>query len=300
MEEKGKHFLVGKEKMCDFHTIQEAFEQAAQLDGEKEIIILSGQYRENVYLYGSQITVCGLGPVEIIGSKYALQLGADGSPIGTFQTATFFVNGEQIQLKNLTISNDSGPGEQVGQALALYIEGTHISVEECTLLGYQDTLCVGPLPPKQKDGTSMPHPLIRRVYERQSSRFSRCYIEGTVDFIFGGGAALFESCQIHSLLRPDNRESFITAPSTLEKEEGLLFRDCFLTADPGVRNVYLGRPWRAHGQTWIEASHIGEHLHPEGWQDWDNTENRQTARFGERGNHYQGEQSREDWITYEK
>lgn len=298
MEKRQTRMLVGKEAVCDCRTIQEAFEQAAALDGEKEIVILSGTYRENVYLYGSHITVRGLGRVEIIGSKYALETGEDGQPIGTFQTATFFVNGEHIRLENLTITNDSGPGEKVGQALALYVEGTNFEAENCTLKAHQDTLCVGPLPAKQKDGTSMPHKLIRQVYKRQNAYFLHCYIEGTVDFIFGGGEVRFELCQIHSLERPENRESYITAPSTQEGEEGLSFHDCILTADPGVRNVYLGRPWRAYGKAVFENCRIDAHLHPEGWEDWRNAENRTTARFIEKGNHYLGEQEREGWITF--
>lgn len=300
MEEKYTRVLVGAEAICDCRTIQEAFEKVEGLDGQKEVIILNGTYRENVYLYGSDITVRGLGRVEIVGSKYALQTDEEEQPIGTFQTATFFVNGEKIRLENLTITNDSGPGEKVGQALALYVEGTDFQAENCTLNAYQDTLCVGPLPAKQKDGTSMPHKLIRHVYVKQTARFTHCYIEGTVDFIFGGGEVWFERCQIHSLARPENQESYITAPSTREGEEGLSFCDCILTADSGVQNVYLGRPWRAYGKAVFTGCTIDNHIHPEGWEDWRNAENRATARFIEKGNHYQNEQEREDWITFEK
>ena len=70
--------------------------------------------------------------------------------------------------------------------------------------------------------------------------FTNCYIEGTTDFIFGPSTALFEYCELHS-----KRDSYITAASTPQSEKfGYVFKNCKLTAAPGVKKVYLGRPWR--------------------------------------------------------
>ena len=47
--------------------------------------------------------------------------------------------------------NAAGAGKEVGQAIALYAEGEGIRVENCRLIGSQDTLFTGPLPEKEKE-----------------------------------------------------------------------------------------------------------------------------------------------------
>ena len=89
----------------------------------------------------------------------------------------------------------------------------------CRFLGNQDTIYTG------SEGSRL--------------LFTNCYIEGTTDFIFGPSTALFEYCELHS-----KRDSYITAASTpKEVEFGYVFKNCKLTAAPGIKKVYLGRPW---------------------------------------------------------
>ena len=110
--------------------------------------------------------------------------------------------------------------------------------------------------------------------------FTNCYIEGTTDFIFGPSTALFEYCELHS-----KRDSYITAASTPQSEEfGYVFKNCKLTAAPGVKKVYLGRPWRPYAATVFINCEFGNHIRPEGWHNWRNPENEKTARYAEFGN----------------
>ena len=110
--------------------------------------------------------------------------------------------------------------------------------------------------------------------------FTNCYIEGTTDFIFGPSTALFEYCELHS-----KRDSYITAASTPQSEEfGYVFKNCKLTAAPGVKKVYLGRPWRPYAATVFINCEFGNHIRPEGWHNWKNPENEKTARYAEFGN----------------
>lgn len=71
-------------------------------------------------------------------------------------------------LRALTIENDA---PQLGQAVALHVEGDKASFINCRILGNQDTIFAG-------SETS-------RQYYRD------CYIEGTTDFIFGSATAYF-------------------------------------------------------------------------------------------------------------
>ena len=103
------------------------------------------------------------------------------------------------------------------------------------------------------------------------------YIEGTTDFIFGPSTALFEYCELHS-----KRDSYITAASTpKEVEFGYVFKNCKLTAAPGIKKVYLGRPWRPYAATAFINCEFGGHIRSEGWHNWKNPENEKTARYAE-------------------
>ena len=75
---------------------------------------------------------------------------------------------------------------------------------------------------------------------------------------------------------------------------------CTLTAEPDTRNVYLGRPWRPYANVLFEACKIGGHVHPTGWDNWDDKKNEQTVKFSERNNNYETSIKRPEWIHLEK
>ena len=107
--------------------------------------------------------------------------------------------------------------------------------------------------------------------------FSNCYIEGTTDFIFGDATVLFENCEIHS-----KKDSYITAASTPQGVSfGYVFKGCKLTADEGVSQVYLGRPWRIYAKTVFMNCEMGKHIQPQGWENWSKPEAEKTAFYAE-------------------
>lgn len=166
-----------------------------------------------------------------------------------------------ITIENITIENNAA---KLGQAVSLHLEGDHILVQNCRLLGNQDTVYTG--------------------IANNRSAFYDCYIEGTTDFIFGPGRAWFENCEIHS-----KANSYITAASSPAGQEyGYVFNKCKLTAEPGVDKVYLGRPWRPYAATLFMNCEMGSHIRPEGWHNWGKQSNEQTARYSEYNNHGAG------------
>jgi pectinesterase len=80
------------------------------------------------------------------------------------------------------------------------------------------------------------------------SLFVECRVAGSVDFIFGGGTALLDRCEILSRYRPGKeRQGYLAAPSTRRQQEfGLTFLDCRLLKEDKVpaQSVVLGRAWR--------------------------------------------------------
>lgn len=276
--------LVGKEAFCDYHTIQEAVDALEQQKpGQAETLyILSGVYEETVRIYRSDLTLIGIGQVEICMSRYAKQKNEAGEEIGTFATPTLFLGGRRLTLENLIISNTAGQGEAVGQAVAVYAHCDETVFRYCNFRGYQDTLFTGPLPPASKKGGHFGGVPLKEHHAQYRQLYQHCRIEGTVDFIFGGATAWFEHCELHSLRRPGDSPGYITAASTPgEAEYGYIFNDCILTAADGVSDVYLGRPWREYAKTEYVNCRMGSHIHPAGWDNWGIPANEATVRYRE-------------------
>lgn len=76
--------LVGKEGFCDFHSIQEAVDALERLPSGKAetLYILAGIY-EAVRIYRSDLTIRGIGQVEITNNRYARQKDETGEEQGT-------------------------------------------------------------------------------------------------------------------------------------------------------------------------------------------------------------------------
>lgn len=288
--------VVGQAPWCDFSDLQAGIDALAVLpaDLSKTIFILAGDYPGQVISRLSNVTIAGVGEVRLVAGHGALEVLPNGEKRGTFRTATCFIEGENVRLSNLTIENTAGPGKVAGQAVALFNNASNATVTNCRLIGYQDTLCTGPLPPLQKDGTPFISPIEKELsYSCQIYR--SCYISGTIDFIFGGAEAWFDHCQLHSRA---SEQGFITAAATPEGQEtGFEFHHCYLTADEGVENVFLGRPWRPFAKTTFKHCRLGDHITAAGWDNWDNPANEATTDYREIASLPDMAASRPAWIT---
>lgn len=275
--------IVGKEDFCDFKTLQEAvnYIEAVQNPHERiTIFILEGVYKEQVMISRSHIHLVGIGKVTITYNAHAKQKDEKDHEIGTFQTATVYLDGMDVHLENLTIENSAGHGEEVGQAIALYANCDQSSFKNCRIIGHQDTLFTSCLPDFQKDGT--PFPVIRPQHEEYRQYYSRCVIEGTVDFIFGGATAYFDQCLIKNKARKNDFPGYITAANTSkDKQYGFIFNECLLVADREAAPFYLGRPWRPYAKVRFQNCQIVNNIQDERWDDWDNLNNRETIEFEE-------------------
>ena len=197
---------------------------------------------------------------------YASKIGATGQPLGTSGSSTVYFGGDNWQVGDITFENAAG---RVGQAVAVQCLGDNIRFTGCRFLGNQDTLYLHGV--GNRDGGN--------AFENSSYRFSKCYIEGTTDFIFGSASALFCDCEIRSLA-----DSFVTAASTCKGQPcGFVFVDCRLTAADGVTKCYLGRPWREYAQTVFIDCELGGHIRPEGWHDWNKPQAHKHAFYAEYG-----------------
>lgn len=273
-----------------FHCIQAAIDSISAFNREPVRIELApGIYHEKLSLEKPFVTLAGMGktPADTVISydDFGNDTMPDGTRRGTFRSYTLFVHAADVTLHNLTVENASGDSDTHGQAIALYAECDRFFADSCRLLGHQDTLFTGPLPPKelQPNGFLGPTQFAPRINGRQYYR--NCYICGDVDFIFGSATAYFEHCTLESLRRSKpgdatlpagsgegilSPEGYVTAASTPEGQEyGYVFADCeFISRDCPQASVYLGRPWRDYAKTVLIDCALGAHIHPAGFHDW--------------------------------
>lgn len=275
--------LVGKEEFCDFQTIQTAIDFVeAEMDSNKhiELSILEGTYFEQITIRRSHISLTGIGDVVISHNAHAKQLDEQQNEIGTFATATLYLDGTDVHLNNLTIENTAGHGEIMGQAIALYANCDLSTFINCQIKGYQDTLFNSNLPDKQKDGTNFLDN--RAVHKHYRQYYYNCTIEGTVDYIFGGATAYFDRCLLINKARLNNEPGYITAANTPKNQHyGFIFNECFVKSEENTEDVYLGRPWRPYAKVRFQDCKMTNAIQKERWHDWNDYNNRYTAKFEE-------------------
>ncbi len=263
-------FVVAKDGSGDFFTVQEAIDAIPDFrkNQRTRIYIRNGVYREKLILPESKINVSFIGEdmekTVLCYDDYAQKKNLFGEEKGTSGSASFYIYGHDFHAFNLTFENTAGP---VGQAVAAFVSGDRAVFRHCRFLGNQDTLY---------------------TYGKQSRQYYHdCYIEGTVDFIFGSSTAFFDECEIHA----KRAGGYLTAASTPQHiQYGYVFDHCRLTADNEVHSVALGRPWRPYAQTVYLYCQMDGFIAPTGWNNWGNPANEQTAFYGESHSHGKGAQ----------
>ena len=293
---------IAKDGSGDFTSVSQAL---ASLPADSQtpvtLRIHSGIYKERITITSPYLTLEGDSPETTVLTfdLYARMPMEDGKKRGTFRSYSCLIDTHDFTARNLTFENSAGPGSQVGQALALYVDGDRILFENCRFLGGQDTLFTGPLPPREiePDGFIGPKQHALRVNGRHCYR--NCYIEGDIDFIFGSATAYFENCECFS--KDDGRpiSSYVTAASTPEGQTyGYVMKNCRFTGNCPPASAYLGRPWRDWAKTVLIDCYMDRHICPEGWDDWNKPAARENCFFAEYGSTGPGAvmERRPDWV----
>ena len=254
--------IVAQNGSGNFTTVQAAINAVADNNTAITIIyIRNGVYKEKLVLPASKTNVHFVGEdvnkTILTYDDYASKKDSSGNNIGTSGSSSFFIYGAGFSAENITFENSAGP---VGQAVAVRVTGDKAKFINCRFLGFQDTLYT--------------HGTESRQY------YFKCYIEGTVDFIFGASTAFFDSCTIYG-----KQGGYYTAASTPEgKAFGYVFVNCNITGDAPAHSFLLGRPWRPFAKTVFINCTLGSTVKPVGWDNWGNIENEKTTYYAEYGN----------------
>lgn len=261
MSSKDYNIVVAQDGSGDFTTVQAAINAVPDYRkaGPTRIYIKKGMYKEKIVIAESKqgVQLIGEDGAVLTYDDYAQKPNIFGEGKGTSGSGSIYIFGPDFFAENITFENTSGP---VGQAVACHVAGDRAVFRRCRFLGFQDTLYT--------------------FGENTREYYEDCYIEGTVDFIFGKATAVFNRCE----LRSKHTGGFLTAPATPQSSSyGYVFYDCKLTADEGVEagSVWLSRPWRPYGKTVFIRCKMGEHIRPEGWNNWGKTDNERTAYYAE-------------------
>ncbi|KAF1928169.1 carbohydrate esterase family 8 protein [Didymella exigua CBS 183.55] len=169
-----------------------------------------------------------------------------------------------LALYNINFANVY-PQTKDTAALAADFYGSNMAAYGCSFTGFQDTLLAN-------KGTQV---------------FSNCYIEGSVDFIWGYSTAFFHQCMIIT----NTPGTCIAAQSrqTATATGGYVFDRSVITYSSTYGSVfgtsYLGRPYSENSIAVYTNSFIDKHISAAGWSVW-STSSPQTSNimFGEYAN----------------
>lgn len=162
------------------------------------------------------------------------------------------IDGVGFIARGITFRNTAGP--QKGQAVAVRSSSDLSVYYACSFEGYQDTLFV----------------LAQRQF------YKSCYIYGTIDFIFGNAAVVFQNCVIYVRRPLHGQANVVTAQGRGDpyQNTGISIHNSRIMAAPDLKPVlnefktYLGRPWQQYSRTVVMNSYIDTLVHPDGWLSW--------------------------------
>ncbi|KAH6786777.1 Pectin lyase-like superfamily protein [Perilla frutescens var. hirtella] len=230
----------------DFRTIQAAIDSIPSQNQRWICVdIKEGRYKEKVtiardkpyiYLQGKGI------------DNTVIQWNDHGSidTSATFTSQADYTIAMGIKFVNSFNSPPNGNRNPLERAVAALIAGDKSAFYQCGFFGIQDTLW----------------DVKGRHY------FKSCTIEGAVDFIFGAGQSLYESCMISvaaGILK--GTPGYITAQGRENPHDtsGFVFKDCKIA---GNGKAYLGRAWREYARVVFYNTLMSDIVVPQGWYAW--------------------------------
>ncbi|XP_045796952.1 probable pectinesterase/pectinesterase inhibitor 41 [Trifolium pratense] len=202
----------------------------------------------------------------------------------TFNSATFAVVSQGFLAVNMTFRNTAGPVKH--QAVAVRNGADLSTFYSCSFEGYQDTL-----------------------YTHSMRQFYReCDIYGTVDFIFGNAAVVFQNCNLYPRLPSTGQFNAITAQGRTDPNQNTgtsIHNTTIKAADDlapmiGTVKTYLGRPWKEYSRTVYLQCFMDSLINPSGWREWSGDFALSTLYYAEYNNTGPGSNtsSRVSWIGY--
>lgn len=259
--------VVATDGTGDYTTVQAAIDAAPEKRSMPWLIFVkNGSYKEQVIIPSSKPFIHLIGQ-EKGKTMIHLKLNVGGKPEGDdeywkysvhnpasevyqFEGSVVKVNATDFYSENISYVNDWGIDSQAGpQALAMSTQNDRSAFFNCEFRSFQDTWM-----------TSSANDNNNRTY------VTDCWLEGAVDYFYGGGNAYVEKTTFYNL----RSGSVIVAPNHgAGTRWGYIFDRCTvdgnaLAADGKQK---LGRPWHNSPVTVYMNTTMNIPIAPEGWTD---------------------------------
>lgn len=169
------------------------------------------------------------------------------SPVYGMQESVVRVDATDFYAENISFVNDFGVDAQTGpQALAIRLNNDRAAFYNCMFRSFQDTWMTS-----TNDAD--------RLYAKN------CFIEGAVDYFYGGGDALLDECTFYNV----RSNSVIVAPKQSTAKYGYVFRNCIVDGNSAAADgkQKLGRPWHNAPKAIFINTTMRIPIDPEGWDD---------------------------------
>ncbi|KAL1084457.1 hypothetical protein V6Z11_D09G266600 [Gossypium hirsutum] len=263
--------VVAKDGSGKYDTINKALAEVPVKSPDRFVIhIKAGTYKEqiNVTKQMTNVVFIGDGPTKtIITNDISV---AKNPPVRTYRTATVAADGAGFMAKDIGFDNSAGP--EGHQAVAFRATADRVIMFNCHFTGYQDTLYA----------------------HRERQLYDNCLITGTVDFIFGDAASIFQNCMLVVRKPGPGQNCMVTAQgrNDLGTNSAIVLQNCTISGAPDyipvkdTNKAYLGRPWKQFARSIIMQSRIDDIIQPEGYAPMTGTIGIDTsfiAEFGNRG-----------------
>ncbi|GAB2220045.1 hypothetical protein Droror1_Dr00007687 [Drosera rotundifolia] len=243
----------------DYKSVQAAIDAIPEGNNEWIIVhVRKGIYREKVHIPKNKPYVFLRGNGKGRTSIFSSQSSADN-----IESATFKVEASNTVIFGISFKNMAPTGvvyTSQNQSVAAFVAEDKIAFYHCGFFSSHNTLF-------DYKG--------RHFYES-------CYIQGSIDFIFGRARSSFHNCEIFVIT--DRRlpiHGSITAQNRASAEEDSGY--AFVKAEVyGTGEVYLGRAKGGYSRVVFAESYFSGTVTPQGWTNWSydgSTENLYHAEY---------------------
>jgi pectin methylesterase-like acyl-CoA thioesterase len=232
------NYTVSADGTGDFATLQGAFDFLPTGTTNAKIFIKNGRYVGLAFVKSkNKFTIEGESKTGVIIKGF----NNSNLNASTHWRSVVNIQGDDINITNLTITNSTPNGGT--QAEALKLNGQRCVILNCEFYSYQDTVLI--------EG---------KVYIKE------CMLEGDVDFVWGVGTVFFQSCEI----RANDNGGYNVMARNDNTKHGYAFADCKITRKTSATTTqYLGRD---AGASYLYAEIVylnctmGPHIPAVGWQ----------------------------------